>query len=235
MDDSLTVNNLASLASNALGLIFSPSAGVMLFMAPAVVMIVWDLLHRTARPRTTGDRVSALLIAFALAAQWATLSVFFAPFGWVAWNSRLMVPVVVTAGVVVGLTQVGLAHGLIHSLAVRVAPRWLGLALVLIPLTASVGYLAAPQSTDAFWGPTESCPVTPVIQLDKNYYFHCLTALTWSPRSQPFEVFRYWVSGDPDLPAAVFAIASVAGLATWLVLVTAQRHPSNDAAQHLQE
>ena len=200
-DPSLRTTEYSDILSSLLGLIASPSGGL-LFNWPLSILAISLFLGRgltRLRPRSQ-DRPTRIMMAVvppaailaSVALQLGTLALWFAPFGWVSWGPRTLLPgltlTILLAGVFGakdrlhrGLRSIELPRSGQHEQTRRLSPKHFGLAAIATfgawPL---IGFLiGGPVLVGSFVAPREPCIETPMIQVDRDYYFMCLGEATW--------------------------------------------------------
>lgn len=144
-----------------------------------------------------------------------TLASWFAPFGWVAWGPRLMLPPLPAIMLIVLVVYAEEAERVLR----RVFRSRVGTAVVAVVVIAvalpQVNVLHANGIVGALFSPDKVCPVTANVQADPSYYYHCLTNWAWA---------RHWILLDSFRALGheggiLFAIVFVAAWA-WLLWLT---------------
>lgn len=129
---------------------------------------------------TQRRRISAMFIGAGLAANTVGLAMWFAPFGWVAWGPRLMIPIVacvMVANLIVfedSIRSIGHLKPLVRS---AFCTTLAGAAA--ISALPSFGYMRSPSVIDRFFSPDDVCNKVAIIQEDPDYYFMCLHHGAW--------------------------------------------------------
>lgn len=158
-------------------LYLSPSGGVLViwFFATLVAIVVPVLVISQSDKFLVLKNISPILLICAPLGQAFLLSKWYSPFGWISWGPRTMIPVV-------AMTSAACCLAFPEALGKILGSR------IIIPLSIlsfvslgpSVGYLNKPSEVMAdFLTADKSCPTMPVLQIDPEYYFHCLEAGIW--------------------------------------------------------
>ncbi len=170
-------------SSAFLGHWLAPSAGLVWFWPLAAAVLLWSGRH--------GAASAAIAAAYA-----AGTSLWWAPFGWVAWGDRLLYPVVVGA---VFLCL------LLRRPAVRIP--WPIVALSTVTGIAAIATALDPGALAAFFAADARFPGPPTIQADVTLYRAFLRHLTW----------ERWL----DLRLVFTGAATAPGMAASVALVLA--------------
>lgn len=193
-DPSLRTNNVSRSLGIVLGLVASPNGGVAFFWPSACVILVlvsWMTLHKEKLGADRRPLGALALIFVGLIGQLAGLGNWYAPFGWVAYGPRLMMPTMTLAVVAVVFVYDSVLTRNPDSarLANSSVSRFTLLGIVgAAGLSAAVGFVNDPLQTLSWFNRTDStCPRPAVIQLDRDYYFRCLFHGMWSWRDSMFE------------------------------------------------
>jgi hypothetical protein len=160
----------------------SPSGGVLPFWfiggllvlaVPALVLFDWR--------RNVRKSISAGVITFFLIIQTGLLSVWFAPFGWVTWGPRLILPVVTATLIVVFLIFSEEIQAIINWLRFRFITMFAILLTAFLSGISNLGFILDRSATLAWFNPPllPSCPQTANIEIDPDYYWSC--ALSFAP------------------------------------------------------
>jgi len=200
-----------------LGLIFSPNGGLFWYW-PVSVLLVAVLIFlaiRTASRIGLSAATPSVLVLFGFLAQLVGLSNWYAPFGWVAWGPRLMVPTVVGLVVVSVLVIDSLPEQSVKAMKMAALPlkRTFHTAIAVCAIgsvLAAVGFLRDPSSSLAWFDRiSPTCPTPAIIRQDPNYYFKCLSYGMWSTDRSIIELSLRSFSGRWAFVvlAAVFLIA----------------------------
>ena len=166
---------------SAVGIILSPNGGLVpyWFLGSVVALGIpfWGLINRRLSAR---KRFSFLLLVFGFIAQVAILSSWYAPYGWVAWGPRLVIPST-AMGATICLVIVFQDEEVLRYLS-RFKLLRLPIGVIgIITLVPTVGFLQNPTRTMSWFnaGQDVVCPTPAIIQLDQAYYFKCLIHGSW--------------------------------------------------------
>lgn len=167
---------------NFLAIWISPSGGVLPFWLLGGLVAIVIPLMLLARWRTQRRcAAAAALLLLALGLQTGLLSAWYAPFGWVTWGPRLILPTV--AGV--AFATVLLFPGVVNEAIIRIKFRLVALGILFVGLVgsglANLGFVLNRSATLQWFTPPLPpwCPVTANVEIDRNYYFSC--ALDFAP------------------------------------------------------
>lgn len=199
----------------AASLWLSPNGGVAVFWTLAAV-IALVLLVIAFRTFTMGGDLRRIVPAAGLLAclvlLTGTLASWFAPFGWVAWGPRLIlpsIPAICLIAVVVYAEELERALRRLFSSVIGAAVVALAVVAVGLP---QVNVLHASAIVGNLFLPDRSCPVVGSLQLNPGYYYHCLDHWAWG---------RHWILLDSfkalDRPAGVIFAAAFTGI--WICLI----------------
>ena len=181
-DPLLRVPGIQLKIKNAFAVWVSPSGGVtpVWVMGTLVAVVVPVVLISRWRMSTRRSLVAVCLVG-TLALQTMLLSAWFAPFGWVTWGPRLIMPAVAGVGIAVLL----LFESVVRELLERATQHLAIIAVVTILVIASglpnLGFILDRSATLAWFTPplSPSCPASANIWNDKTYYLNC--ALDYAP------------------------------------------------------
>lgn len=158
---------------------FAPGGGVLPFWLLGGLLSL-GLLVTVLVIGNRERRISALFIGAGLGANTASLAMWFAPFGWVAWGPRLMIPTVACVAIA---NMIVFGEVLRPTYGLKTASRSLLCAFVAaaaaISALPSFGYMRAPGVIDRFFSPDKVCNKVAIIQEDPAYYFKCLHHGAW--------------------------------------------------------
>jgi hypothetical protein len=181
MDPVLRTPGLRLKIESAIGILLSPNGGLVPYwLLGAVAALCIPLLCLINNRLSTRKRFSFLLLTSGFVAQVAILSSWYAPYGWVAWGPRLIVPTT-AMGATICLTfilQDKEVLGYLHRFKLFLLP--IGL-LGIVTLIPTIGFLQNPSRTMSWFseGNDATCPTPAIIQLDQAYYFKCLAHGSW--------------------------------------------------------
>jgi len=181
MDPVLRTPGLKLKIESAIGIFLSPNGGLVpywfLGAVAALGIPLWGLMNRRL---STRKRFGFLLLISGSLAQVAILSSWYAPYGWVAWGPRLIVPTTAmgaTICLVIIFQDDEVVRNFHRFKLLRLPVGVLGI-VTLIP---TVGFLQDPPRTMSWFagGNDAVCPTPAIIQLDQAYYFKCLIHGSW--------------------------------------------------------
>jgi hypothetical protein len=167
---------------NFLAIWISPSGGVLPFwFLGGLCALGVPLMIALRRRFDWRRRLAALLLLGILLSQTAILALWYAPFGWVTWGPRLILPIV-------GL--VAIASIVVYESEIIQGLRAVQYRLVLIGTVAmtsilsgiaSLGFILDRSSTLSWFNPPllPACPQTANVELDEAFYLAC--ALDFAP------------------------------------------------------
>ncbi len=160
----------------------SPSGGVFpfWFLGGLVALSVPVALSLRWRADQRRAIIGLTLLAVCIF-QTALLSAWFAPFGWVTWGPRLILPTVSAVVLVVLVLFPGIIGRLIDWIKFHPIGVFFVLAGTLLSGLANLGFILNPGATLLWFTPPNppGCPVTANIEIDREYYFDC--ALEFAP------------------------------------------------------
>ncbi len=181
MDPVLRTPGLRLKIESAIGIFLSPNGGLVpywfLGAVAAMGIPLWGLMNRRL---STRKRFGFLLLISGFLAQVAILSSWYAPYGWVAWGPRLIVPTT-AMGATICLVIILQDEEILRNIGrFRLLSLPIGIFGV-ITLIPTVGFLQNPTRTMSWFagGNDAVCPTPAVIQLDQAYYFKCLIHGSW--------------------------------------------------------
>ena len=174
------------------------------------------LQRLAASPRRPLDWVPPLLAAGIVLLFTASLANWFSPFGWAAYGHRLAVPVLPAAVVALLVT---IRQPLVRTLGrLSLRPAAAAAAVALLAVTAW-SQMAAPwtwrDSLSESRAEDPGCAEAPIIELEPDRYYHCLTDTMWPADLSTRRAAR----PDASVPLAARAVAlgAAAGLSLWVV------------------
>jgi hypothetical protein len=195
-----------SLPARVFGSLYlSPSGGVLvIWFFAALITIVVPLLaiYQSGRFMLLKN-VSPVLLICAPLGQAFLLSKWYSPFGWIAWGPRTMIPAIAMASAACCLVFPGALDKVLRSRSV--IPLSI---LSFVSLVPSIGYLYKPSEVIAdFMTVDKSCPTVPVIQIDREYYFHCLETVIWKVDHSMF--YAGWRGTSGVLPGIIIVLFAI--------------------------
>lgn len=181
-DPLLRVPGLQLKVKNALAVWISPSGGVtpVWVMGTLVALVIPMVVVSRWRVDLRRSLVAGCLIG-ALALQTMLLSAWFAPFGWVTWGPRLIMPAVAGVGIAVLLMFESVVREILARVSQRLVMIFAATILVIASGLPNLGFILDRSATLAWFTPplSPSCPVSANIWNDKTYYLNC--ALDYAP------------------------------------------------------
>jgi len=167
---------------NFLAVWTSPSGGVIpvWFFGGLIAVCIPVLVIRRNGLRSQRAWAALLLLAV-LFGQTLLLSSWYAPFGWVTWGPRLILPAVASVSLVSIMLFAREVHDVIASLRRRL---WVFVVVVIVGTLAALpnlGFILDRHQTLQWFTPPllPSCPVTANVEIDRPFYFSC--ALDFAP------------------------------------------------------
>jgi hypothetical protein len=189
----------------------APNAGLAIFW-PLAGLLVIGLVVWTVRARGIRARLPGLALILALLILTGTLASWYAPFGWLAWGPRLMLPVLPAVALTILVLYVERLDGVI----LRLLGTWpraavAGLAVIALALP-QVNVLHDGAAAFQIFSPDATCPSFPG-PTDPSAYYRCLDNSAWGHR---------WVLLDtfPALKDAWGVVFAVGFLGGWVTLVS---------------
>lgn len=183
-----------------------------LFAAVTLGLLAILVLSLTRRPLSPDRILPAGALVVCLLLTTGELGSWFAPFGWVAWGPRLMLPQL-PATLLIALVVYAHEVEVVARNALR-TPLRTGLvaAVVVVLALPQANVLHADTIVGGLFSPDKVCPVAADVQADPAYYYHCLDYFAWG---------RHWI-----LPASFSAVDNPGGMmfaigfgAAWIWLV----------------
>ena len=188
------------------GLWFSPNGGLLFFWASFVAVLVSVVVHDW---RSLAAKAPAYWVVCVLAALTFGLSGWWAPFGWIAWGPRLLLPWIPAC-----LLILLRAH---PSEALVLGRLRMGAHVVIVTILAIAGLsqfsaLYGLELIHSIFGSAPGCPSIPTDPVNQaEYDFHCMRYYVWEPR---MPLGRLLASGLQP-PATPFAVAYLLALLGW--------------------
>ena len=181
MDPVLRTPGLKLKIESAIGIFLSPNGGLVpywfLGAVAALGIPLWGLMNRRLNTR---KRFAFLLLISGFLAQVAILSSWYAPYGWVAWGPRLIVPTTAMGATICFVIIFQDEEVLRNFGRFKLLRLPIGV-LGIVALVPTVGFLQNPTRTMSWFagGNDVVCPTPAIIQLDQAYYFKCLIHGSW--------------------------------------------------------
>lgn len=176
LDPLLRVQDFKQALIFFLAILFSPNGGILLFwpLATLPMLAAFFDARPGMKPYWLGVGVPLMLAALAFGfANW------YAPFGWVAWGPRLLLPWVPA----LTLLSVRRHSQLLKRITKRMIQRsWVGLWFSLMALALALPQFLAPfgrDRLDAFFQPGKICPESVDIHLNIDKYYTCINQMAF--------------------------------------------------------
>ena len=170
------VPGVALKARNFVAIWISPSGGVLPFwflggLVALAVPITALFLWRTNRTRA----IAAGILLLSLLFQTALLSAWYAPFGWVTWGPRLILPVVGSTLVASFVLFPEIVQRVIEYVRYKYILLLTLSAITYLSSVANLGFILDRNATLAWFTPPmlPGCPVIANIEIDQAYYWKC--------------------------------------------------------------
>jgi hypothetical protein len=181
MDPVLRTPGLILKLKSGIGIIFSPNGGLLPYwFLGAVVAVGIPLVGIISRRRGKRLQFSFFLLVSGFTAQVAILSSWYAPYGWIAWGPRLMVPTT-AMGATICLVLICQDDALFRKLGQFKSYLFPVGVLGIVTFIPTVGFLQNPSRTMSWFlgGNDPYCPKPAIVQQDPAYYFRCLIHGSW--------------------------------------------------------
>ena len=197
-----------------LGLWFSPNGGLVFFWTSFVAVLAIVLAHSW---RPAPAKIPAYGVALVLAALTYGLSGWWAPFGWIAWGPRLLLPWIPACLMILlrAYPKETLVLGQLGG-----AARAAIFAVIAIAGLSQFSALYGLEVIQRIFGPAPGCPSIPTDPANQaQYYFHCMRYYVWEPRIPLGRLF----GAALQPPATPFALAYLVALLGWYRIAASQR------------
>ncbi len=212
------VPGLGLRAELSVALWWSPAGGVVPFWPLAAVLVVVVALVAVVHLRTPGSMARAwphLALVGSLIVLTVGLGGWYAPFGWIAWGPRLMLPVL-TATLLLGISvcRDDIQRWFGRPRARRVVVAGIGAVVI----TCAVPHVAASLDSSAYLGsrdePKNVCvDGQSIVTVDADSYFRCLEWVVW--KSEPAGLHA---SSNLDYPPAIVGLFALFAFALWTLV-----------------
>ncbi len=188
---------------------FSPNGGLLFFWPSFLVLFFWVGTRELFRIKWS--LLPWGVVGLILGGLTFGLSKWHAPFGWVAWGSRLTYPWIPVLAVLLLFYYRNLLLEFFGSL--RKSPARFLLFSVILSFLSTLQWLALfdPEPIDLFFAPNSECMSAPQIEMQQREYYDCLNHLMWPkvlylplilakravhyPYSIPFLAYFYLIFG----------------------------------------
>ena len=163
---------------------FSPNGGPAFFWPAFVGLLGWIIRSFCAHRDTIQRRNWVPLIGVGLVLLGLTcgFSKWFAPFGWVAWGTRLMYPWIPSLILLLVFFFKEEIDQMLEVFGRKGIVSIVFLALLLLSAVLQWGSLLSDEALNRFFAPNEACPKIAIIQTDANTFYQCMNGLLWSNR-----------------------------------------------------
>ena len=165
---------------------FSPNGGLVFFWPAFVSLLGWIIWSFRAHRGITQQwhwlpLVGVGLVLLGLAYGF---SKWFAPFGWVAWGTRLMYPWIPSLILLVVFFFKEEIDQMLAVFGRKGFASIVVLALLLLSAALQWGSLLSDEALNRFFAPNEACPKFAIarIEVDANIFYQCMNGLLWSNR-----------------------------------------------------
>jgi hypothetical protein len=181
MDPVLRTPGLKLKLESVVGIIFSPNGGLLPYwFLGAITAVGIPLIGFISRRNGKRIQFSFFLLVTGFTAQVAILSSWYAPYGWIAWGPRLMVPTT-AMGATICLVLICQDDALFRKLGQFKSYLFPVGILGIVTLVPTLGFLQNPSRTMSWFsgGNDTYCPKPAIVQQDPAYYFRCLNHGSW--------------------------------------------------------
>lgn len=184
------VKELDLIISNFFGLTFSPSGGILgYFWISVIIAIVYFVLKNK-------DSKVNFFIGLAFLVNYIVLSFWFAPFGWVTFGPRLIMPTVVAIFLFIIIFYPE------FNFQFNFFTRFMIVFGNLLSVFSVIGFLI---NSDAFKNWLEkivynlpNCPRLYVWEVEREQYINCFSSMTWETNSLPILTLDNFVTKISD-------------------------------------
>lgn len=159
----------------------SPNGGLLWFWTVPLLLVA---VAAVSLLRSEGEKKFLLPLTLTAGGLFVSMSLFYSPFGWVAWGNRIGLPWIYVIGLILVLA------GSNFSVANRPALRWIaGVAAGLWQLPHAFAALS-PAVVMSVFKPAGNCPGLVNVMVDKGMYTTCLNTFLWP--EEPSVLFTSW-------------------------------------------
>lgn len=183
--DYYLVHSLTDRISFFFGLWVAPNGGVAFFWLSFFVLLyscTWLLLSKAV---SRGNWIPLTVVFLLLVTLTFGLSKWWAPFGWIAWGPRLMLPWLPAASFILldsyGEDLVALLRNILSTH--RKAALLVLAAISISGIAQCLAYFNLDHFNDVVVATDERCPHMPFIEQGVEYYYQCMQYRLWAPRS----------------------------------------------------
>ena len=215
------VPGLTLKAKNAAAIWISPSGGVLpVWVIGGALALFVPAMALVGFRRNRGKSIAAVCLIVGLVAQTGLLASWYAPFGWVAWGPRLILPVVgATAFIAVFLFNEQIER-VMSFFKWRIGATGLGLSVLILSVLPNLGFILD-RTAIANWftppGPLliPGCVEPANVELNRQNYFDCaLDFAPWQLGRTLWDVGLHQVGRGWATICGLFVLSMAAGLAT---------------------
>jgi hypothetical protein len=221
-----------------LGIWFSPNGGLLffwpsftfLYFALIGLLVFQSLRHRRGAEAERLSKREGLIFYLPILIVSASLflltvgfSRWYAPFGWVAWGPRLLLPWIPAVSLMLLYFYAAQYTSILTALfggAYRFALSCAAFVFASIPQFA---ILFRHQVLGGIFGPNPDCPRSPIIQESVQYYYHCMHTYIWPKKLIFPELYAVAFRGDGARSTIFYVLMLVAGCVWIRRLLTASR------------
>ena len=161
---------------------------------------VWAASERRTRAIPAVALIASLILTTGTLASW------YAPFGWVAWGPRLMMPVLTAVLVVALVIYHPEVAAFVGALRLTTGRTVLVAVVVTVVALPEVNILHAGQVVGDLFTPDGACPRIANVQSDPGYYYHCLDHWAWDRHLVLLSTFEALDEGGGRIFAVVFSL-----------------------------
>lgn len=212
------VPGLARRLGLSVALWLAPNGGVAWFWPLAAVgtlgVVVIAVVKARRPSRSLRNAVPAIGLVLVLLFLTGTLASWYAPFGWVAWGPRLMLPVLPSVVLIALVVYASSIERVLRAFLRTTVGRLAVAAVVILVALPQVNVLHAQQVIGEPFAVDSTCPIPPS-PTTTAYYYRCLNHYAWG---RPIAVVRSYAAFDTT-GGILFGLAFAAawGRLVWLV------------------
>jgi hypothetical protein len=228
LDPTFIVPSWKIQLSYFLGAWFSPNAGIIFFWPSFFLLLVLSGLCAVKAVRVSGERLAAVpwsTVVLVTAGVMLGLSKWYAPFGWVCWGPRLLLPWLPAVAYVIVAYYGHEIEDWTSRTILRGNRAWITGAALSVVSFPQFGILFRPDIMMAFFSePDAQCPKVAIIQQNAAYYYHWMNHGIWTKSAFLLKFYSRTVVNE-DFPYAL----ACAFLLTCLVGIASRASPSTPA------
>lgn len=178
-DPVLVARDSRTITSSFVGIWFGPGGGLFPFWFGVSAIVLFLPIRFLFFKVDLKSRLIGLCLLLALISATLTLSLWYAPFGWVAWGPRLMLPVIALSLLLVWRAFGDDLINLFQKIESNIILRLFVVGTLIFSAVPSIGFQINPSVLNEFFKPDKFCERPAIIQQDPSYYFSCLRHGTW--------------------------------------------------------